>query len=524
MNENELGVFKAHARFRAVMIDFMASESDLVSMLGQLGPATMKFFGCDVVGYDCAEDGAERWCLDGKGPVACARCRKCAFLDVDNPKFRREGVYQSADIAPGEFNQPEFCPIKSVITSSIKVGTRHWGVVSLMKTEPHGFTEAGHENMALLAKTVAVIKRREEADKAKSLFFSTVSHDIRTPLNAIIGYSQLLKSGIANETERNAALGNVINCGNMLLDLINDVLDISKLEAGSMAIVPRPVNVGDLVQEIAAAFRHEIEAKELALRVEVGWMPILLVDPQRLRQILFNLVGNAVKFTSAGSISIHVAYSDGELTLDVADTGKGIPPEGLTKLMKPFAQIDSGAGKGEGTGLGLAICHGLAKRMGGGITVTSEVGKGSVFRVLLRGVHPAEPGALFESRNAAPVVPAANRDGNVLVVDDSRVNRSVLRALLKRFGFNHVDEAENGAEAFVMLHQKRYELVLTDLWMPEMDGEDFVRCVRGDLSLANLPIYAVTADVESQKRDASALFTGMILKPVTFEKLSEILK
>ena len=369
----------------------------------------------------------------------------------------------------------------------------------------------------------------ERANKAKSYFFSTVSHDIRTPLNAIIGYAELLKLGIADESEHKVAVDSLLVSGHALLELINDVLDLSKLEAGKMEICPEPVDVVRLVEEVAKAFRVSIGNKSLVIRTQVQPMPWLKLDPHRVRQILFNLVGNAVKFTEKGFVEIVADYDYGTFRCRVHDTGCGISEEDQQRIAQPYIQVGSILNRGKGTGLGLAICKQLVARMGGEIELESTLGKGTTFTVVIPGIeeedetaHKARLSTTQRIRIAVKEKVAAYR--RVLVVDDQPMNRTVLKIMLARFGIPDVVTAENGVDALKKLAElKDVDLVLTDMWMPELDGEGLVGKIRRTPALAKLPVYAVTADVEAQKDYTALGFTGILLKPITLSKLKDVL-
>jgi len=382
------------------------------------------------------------------------------------------------------------------------------------------------------------LERARAAEQARSLFFSTVSHDIRTPLNAIIGYSELLLGGIPEEQERSKALSAISTSGHTLLQLINDVLDLSKLESGKMVIKPAPTDIRELVSSVLHSFDVIVKDSDVRLVEEYGDLPVLEVDPQRVRQILFNLIGNAVKFTEHGEIRVRAAFrkdSDAEkgvFTLSVADTGCGIADEDKEKLMNPFVQVGADA-KVKGTGLGLAICKQLAAGMGGQLSFDSELGKGTTFTLELRDVKCAD--RLPESDGSAaaeqvgPVQHEKSREGQkaasqyrFLIADDVPLNLAVLKALLKKIGVNDIETAVNGQDAWekIQASAKPFDFVLTDIWMPVMDGRALVAKVRADERFAGLPVYAVTADVEEQKTYAARGFTGVLLKPLTIEKLA----
>ena len=394
-----------------------------------------------------------------------------------------------------------------------------------------------------MAELEKALERARAAEKARSLFFSTVSHDIRTPLNAIIGYSELLIGGIKDEQERAKALSAISTSGHTLLQLINDVLDLSKLESGKMVIKPEPTDVRKLVSSVLHSFDVIVKDGNVELKEEYGEMPQLEIDPQRIRQILFNLIGNAIKFTEHGAIRVKASFreksQDGRnnvFSLIVSDTGCGIPYEVRDRLMNPFVQANDV--KTQGTGLGLAICKQLADSMGGQLSFVSELGKGSIFTMELYNVKTAEPGsapgsaASEQDRNA----PREQTQGDdkaretrkdpaqtrILIADDVPLNLAVLKALLVKTGIRDVVAAVDGRDAWEKLQasEKPFDLILTDMWMPVMDGKDLTAKIRADERFAGLPVYAVTADIEEQKNFAEHGFTGVLLKPLTIDKLA----
>lgn len=388
-----------------------------------------------------------------------------------------------------------------------------------------------------------------EAERAKSYFFSSVSHDIRTPLNAIIGYTELLIGGIDDRKEREKALSAISTSGHTLLQLINDVLDLSKLESGKMEIKPELSDVRELVTSVLHSFDVNMVNRDVELKEEYGSLPLLEIDPQRIRQILFNLIGNAVKFTERGEIRVKASFKNnisnekGVLTLSVSDTGCGIADGEKDKLMTPYAQAGSKA-KTKGTGLGLAICKQLATRMGGKLSFVSELGKGSTFTLELHEVKCAThmPDAdkndadrqkqLSEqinnddTRNGIKICHAQTdrKNSRVLIADDVPLNLAVLKALITRIGIRDIVTAVNGQDAWdkIRMSEKPFDLVLTDMWMPKMDGKDLAAKIREDSRFVNLPVYAVTADIEEQKSFEEHGFTGILLKPVTLVKLSRL--
>ncbi len=371
--------------------------------------------------------------------------------------------------------------------------------------------------------------RRSEAEKAKSFFFSTVSHDIRTPLNAIIGFSEMLKLGVDDPAERNKYLNSILVSGQTLLQLINDVLDLSKLEAGKMEILPEPTDCVSLIRDILQSFQSSVGKKAVTLRGVVKKMPLLQLDPQRIRQILFNLVGNSMKFTESGHIEVRAHYEDGTFTLSVEDTGCGISQEDQQKIANPYVQVGNSASRHGGTGLGLAICKQLVFRMGGDMELASEVGRGTTITVILHDVKPvaADTFALLSMTQRIQLA-ATTADGAVLpkhalLADDSSINLAVLKSMLVRFGVKKVSTVGTGKDALdKLLADPSIDIVLTDMWMPVMGGEELVRKIRRIPKLARLRVYAVTADVEVQKDCKGMGFNGVLLKPLTLEKLKTL--
>ena len=393
----------------------------------------------------------------------------------------------------------------------------------------HMLEEQAREIAAMNTQLKAERDKSIQAEKAKSYFFSSVSHDIRTPLNAIIGFSEMLQLGIEDPKEREKALDAIITSGHTLLELINDVLDLSKLEAGKMEIHPAPTDIATLVRKVTTAFEAATTRFSVCLRTEIQKMPHLRLDPQRIRQILFNLIGNAVKYTSRGYVTVHASYENGTFLLSVSDTGCGISEENIKKLMSPYVQLQEHDST-MGTGLGLAICKQLALQMNGTIEITSTLGKGSTFSLRVKDVvacsdkeseayahthrRPQEEAVLDESLNQM----------NILVVDDQKLNRSILCSMLARLGLHKVVTAANGREALdMMLNAESVDIVLTDMFMPIMDGAELVREIRRNPDLARIPVYAITADVETQEQFRAKGFDNMLIKPITLDKLREML-
>ncbi len=375
-----------------------------------------------------------------------------------------------------------------------------------------------HRQELLAREYEAQLEAERTANQAKSLFFSTVSHDIRTPLNAIVGFSELLEQGVADEAERARYISSIRSSGKVLARLVDDILDLSKLGSGKLKIIKEPTDVPTLVHEVIAACEVARTRKSLDLKAEIGKMPCVSVDPQRVRQILFNLLSNAYKYTDRGTVTVRVGWQDDTLTLSVADTGKGISKENVSRILQPFVQLTDKNHR-DGTGLGLPICQKLAALMDGELTLSSEIGVGSTFTVSLRNVQTAEPPASQPEH----VEPSRHSPSRVLVVDDSSVNRMVLKSMLARSGVNDVTMAENGREALKMLKGgTSFDMVFSDLWMPEMDGNELVQAIRADAKLSHLPVYLVTADVEVRNQSELKGFSGILFKPITLKMLQAL--
>ena len=369
----------------------------------------------------------------------------------------------------------------------------------------------------------------EEASRAKSRFLANMSHELRTPLNGVLGFSQLL----AHETElsdRNRERIRLIrSSGDHLLGLINDVLDLSKVEAGRVELRLAPVDLGALIRELGATFAPRATQRGLQFEMELQWpeSQSFMADGQRVRQVLENLLGNALKFTRTGSVRLEATrQSDGACRFAVSDTGAGMSAEDCARLFQPFSQAVSGRPPEPGAGLGLAISQHLVGLMGGRIEVSSELGKGSRFEFRLA----------FEAAGSA-ITPASSQvrawrryrgpRRRVLVVDDLEVNRRLLRELLEGMGFEVV-EADGGDRALEGLgsHEFRPDLVILDLRMPGMDGFELTRRLRAMPGGTALKIIATSASIFSFAR-ADALKLGcddFLPKPFQEEHLRVLLE
>ncbi|MBK7173501.1 MAG: response regulator [Bacteroidales bacterium] len=363
--------------------------------------------------------------------------------------------------------------------------------------------------------------KAELANKSKSAFLANMSHEIRTPLNAIIGFSQLMnRDKLLTESQREYNVS-IIRAGEHLLALINDILELSKIEAGRVVLNPTNVDLHSLLGDIQMIFKDRAQSKQLQFICEVAEdLPrYVFVDESKLRQIFVNLIGNAIKFTEEGGIAIRTRASvlDNEtnlLTVEIQDSGPGIPEDELDKLFKHFEQTTTGIKKGSGTGLGLALSRELSILLGGKISVTSEVGKGSIFTFEVKIQHGSADA--IEKNITKRVIGIVNghSEHRILVVDDKDENLRVAVNLLKLVGFE-TEEAINGKEAIEKFESWEPHLILMDMRMPVMDGYEATRLIKGTEKGKRTPIVALTASAfeDERKKMESLGMQGYIRKP-----------
>lgn len=374
---------------------------------------------------------------------------------------------------------------------------------------------------AATAKAHAMALQAETANKAKSIFLANMSHEIRTPLNAIIGFSQLMsRDALLTDAQKDYS-HSIIRAGDHLLSLINDILELSKMEAGRLELFPVNVDLHSLLADIQLIFKEPVQSKHLQFIFETAAdLPhYVFVDDTKLRRILINLIGNAIKFTDHGGVAVRVradrlSEDHSSLYVEIQDSGPGISEDEVGKLFKHFEQTSVGISKSSGTGLGLALSRELAILMGGDITVSSEVGKGSVFAFHVK--IEAGKSELAQNNISKRVIglDKGQETYRVLVVDDKEENLKVVVTLLRLVGFE-TKEAENGEDAIVQFEEWNPHLILMDLRMPGMDGYEATRRIKLTEKGKQTPIIALTASSFEEERKKAIAFgmQGHIRKP-----------
>jgi PAS domain S-box-containing protein len=380
-----------------------------------------------------------------------------------------------------------------------------------------------------------VSREAREAERAMGNFLSTMSHEIRTPLNALIGFTELLQDRSINTEDAREYLSAIHLSSKSLMLLINDILDLSKLEAGQMMIHPIQVRVSTLFKEVGAIFHQKAKEKNLKLSFECPPdMPVLWLDTIRLRQIILNLVSNALKFTHEGGVYVKADFSGkpgqkGTFTLSVRDTGCGISEEYKKKMFIPFSQQHSEHQTQEqipGTGLGLSISRKLAQAMNGHMEIESQENKGSTFTVILEAVDSETDSSkekVWDKDSPTPVVDISLLSSEVLLVDDQALNLKVLDRMMRREGFSPIS-VTSGEEAIKVVKSQKIDLIFSDLKMPGMDGDRLAKEIRELPGGDRVKIFIVTADVYVDDNYNLEKVDGILTKPVTHDKLSKLLR
>ncbi|MDM8517594.1 ATP-binding protein [Desulfobacterales bacterium HSG16] len=377
--------------------------------------------------------------------------------------------------------------------------------------------------------------RAEAANRAKSIFLANMSHELRTPLNGILGYARILYRDPTLSPNQKTGLGIIEQSGDHLLSLINDILDLAKIESDKVELLCEDFCLHDLIRNVENIVRIQAERKGIIFELEEpDELPdVVNGDKKRLRQVLLNLLGNAVKFTDAGGVTLKVQniISDQNrqnaffFRFEIEDTGIGMSPDNLDRIFEPFQQVGDTDRMGEGTGLGLAISNNLICVMGGKLNVTSMLGQGSCFSFEIVLGHPEAGFEKKISEDARQIIGIKEKKPIILIVDDSQESRNMLCDLLVPIGFTVV-LAENGEQGLLEAFLSQPDAVITDLVMPGMNGLELIRRIRLSSELATIPIIAASASAfeEDRKKMLAAGCRAFFPKPLDLNNLLGELK
>jgi signal transduction histidine kinase len=371
----------------------------------------------------------------------------------------------------------------------------------------------------------------EAANQAKSAFLANMSHELRTPLNAILGFAQILQQVSTIEMQYKQYIQNIHNGGHYLLTLINDILDLSKIEAGHIEFFAETVIIVPFVEEIIGMFQFRADEKNILFEYQIApTLPYSVhTDPKRLRQVMINLIGNALKFTERGKVTLQLSYQNEHLLIQVTDTGIGIAPEHQAEIFKPFTQMGAQNYKTQGTGLGLSITKKIIELMDGAIELDSELGQGSCFTVQLPMPAMQYPTQPLKTTPDLIITGYQVTNGQadtlrILVIDDIADNCEILSQLLQPLGFV-VQAANSGRHSLHIAHTFGPDLILMDWYMPDMNGLQMIQALHAIPALANVPIITVSACAfaEEQAQARAAGCVDYLAKPIKRNALLDTL-
>ncbi len=452
---------------------------------------------------------------DGKVERLLARAREVGTVEDEAWRVRKDGTRFWANV---------------VITALVDDSGRLRGYGKLTRD----LTERRQLEVDLQeARAAAEAERRvaeearsaaEEANRAKDHFLSTVSHELRTPLNAVIGFAQLLAMEPLTASQRDA-ISHIEKAGRHLLDLINEVLDISRVSARTLSLSPEPVSVADAVNDAAAMLTGAARARNVEVLIASDGAEHVLVDRQRIKQILLNLMSNAIKYNyEGGTVMVRWMEDQGRVRLDVSDTGAGIPAPLMDRLFSPFDRLHATSTDIEGTGLGLALSKGLAEAMGGVLSAESTVGKGSTFRVDLPAAQP--PVTMLEHRLPEPArMEASGVHAHVLYIEDNLSNAHVVERVMQHRPHLELVHAMQGRLGAELARQLQPKLILLDLHLPDATGEDVLHEIQGHPATSGIPVVIMSADATPGRvrrlLDAGAV--EYLTKPIDVPRVLDLL-
>ncbi|PZV07254.1 MAG: hybrid sensor histidine kinase/response regulator [Leptolyngbya sp.] len=443
---------------------------------------------------------------------------------------------------------PVIRSIEALQMGATKLGAGDWNHRLNLYTgdEIEQLAQEFNQMASQLAETYASLEQKRDvadaANRAKSEFLANMSHELRTPLNGILGYAQILTRSQSWGDKERKGVNIIYQCGSHLLTLINDILDISKIEARRLELDPHMVHLPALLQGIAeiVSLRAEQKGIDFVYLPDASLPEGVEVDEKRLRQVLLNLLGNAVKFTDQGTVTFRVerlhqdppndpdhlvGSSTAMLRFHISDTGIGMSPEALEKIFQPFEQVSNQKRNAEGTGLGLAISQTIAQLMGSHIQVHSQLDAGSTFFCDIALPIAAEWQQAKNNATGDQLVGYQGERQSILIADDKWENRSVIVSLLEPLGFNVV-EAEDGQDGLTKAMQSKPDLIITDIMMPVMDGYQFLQQLRQSEILKTLPVIVSSASVSrmDQQQSLDAGGNDFLTKPVQADDLFQMLR